>query len=87
LAEAKRTIEDRLREEYFQLLPEIRRVAGQLEAQINADSIGENSKSDSPRLAKDLASAFHETPPAPVTIPEHLSQSRGNVTIEIHDRE
>ncbi len=35
LAEAGRTIEDRLREEYFQLLPEIRRVAGQLQAQIN----------------------------------------------------
>jgi len=35
LAEAKRTVEDRLREEYFQLLPEIRRVAGQLESQIN----------------------------------------------------
>jgi ppGpp synthetase/RelA/SpoT-type nucleotidyltranferase len=35
LAELGRTIEDRLREEYFQLLPEIRRVAGQLEAQIN----------------------------------------------------
>jgi len=34
LAEARRT-EDRLREEYFQLLPEIRRVAGQLQAQIN----------------------------------------------------
>ncbi len=35
MAEAGRTIEDRLREEYFQLLPEIRRVAGHLEAQIN----------------------------------------------------
>jgi hypothetical protein len=35
LAEAKRTIEDRLREEYFQLLPEIRRVAGRLQTQIN----------------------------------------------------
>jgi hypothetical protein len=35
LAEDGRTIEDRLREEYFQLLPEIRRVAGQLESQIN----------------------------------------------------
>lgn len=35
MAEAKRTVEDRLREEYFQLLPEIRRVAGQLESQIN----------------------------------------------------
>jgi ppGpp synthetase/RelA/SpoT-type nucleotidyltranferase len=34
LAEARRT-EDRLREKYFQLLPEIRRVAGQLQAQIN----------------------------------------------------
>jgi ppGpp synthetase/RelA/SpoT-type nucleotidyltranferase len=34
LAEARRT-EDRLREEYFQLLPEIRRVAGELQAQIN----------------------------------------------------
>jgi hypothetical protein len=35
LAEAGRTVEDRLREEYFQLLPEIRRVAGHLESQIN----------------------------------------------------
>jgi ppGpp synthetase/RelA/SpoT-type nucleotidyltranferase len=35
LADAIRTIEDRLREEYFQLLPEIRRVTGQLESQIN----------------------------------------------------
>jgi ppGpp synthetase/RelA/SpoT-type nucleotidyltranferase len=35
LADAGRTIEDRLREEYFQLLPEIRRVAGQLQAQVN----------------------------------------------------
>jgi ppGpp synthetase/RelA/SpoT-type nucleotidyltranferase len=35
LADATRTVEDRLREEYFQLLPEIRRVAGQLESQIN----------------------------------------------------
>jgi ppGpp synthetase/RelA/SpoT-type nucleotidyltranferase len=35
LAEAGRTIEDPLREEYFQLLPEIRRVAGQLQSQIN----------------------------------------------------
>ena len=35
MAEAIRTVEDRLREEYFQLLPEIRRVTGQLESQIN----------------------------------------------------
>jgi ppGpp synthetase/RelA/SpoT-type nucleotidyltranferase len=35
LAEAGRTIEDRLREEYFQLLPEIRRLAGELQSQIN----------------------------------------------------
>ncbi len=35
MAEASRTVEDRLREEYFQLLPEIRRVAGQLESPIN----------------------------------------------------
>jgi ppGpp synthetase/RelA/SpoT-type nucleotidyltranferase len=35
LADAIRTVEDRLREEYFQLLPEIRRVTGQLESQIN----------------------------------------------------
>lgn len=35
MAEANRTVEDRLREEYFQLLPQIRRVAGQLESQIN----------------------------------------------------
>jgi hypothetical protein len=35
LAEADHTIEDRLREEYFQLLPEIRRVTGQLESEIN----------------------------------------------------
>lgn len=35
MADAGRTVEDRLREEYFQLLPEIRRVAGQLESQIN----------------------------------------------------
>jgi ppGpp synthetase/RelA/SpoT-type nucleotidyltranferase len=33
LAEAERTIEDRLREEYFVLLPEIRRVIEQLEAE------------------------------------------------------
>jgi ppGpp synthetase/RelA/SpoT-type nucleotidyltranferase len=35
LAERSRTVEDQLREQYFQLLPEIRRVAGQLQAQIN----------------------------------------------------
>jgi len=35
LADAGRTIEDRLREEYFQLLPEIRRVAGQLQSEVN----------------------------------------------------
>ncbi len=34
MAEAGRTIEDRLREEYFTLLPEIRRVANRLEAEI-----------------------------------------------------
>ena len=34
LAEAERTIEDRLREEYFALLPEISRVAERLEAEI-----------------------------------------------------
>lgn len=34
MAEAERTIEDRLREEYFALLPEIRRVADRLEAEI-----------------------------------------------------
>jgi hypothetical protein len=34
LARAERTIEDRLREEYFDLLPDIRRVAQQLEAEI-----------------------------------------------------
>ena len=34
MAKARRTIEDRLREEYFDLLPEIRRVAGQLETEI-----------------------------------------------------
>lgn len=35
MAKARRTVEDRLREEYFQLLPGIRRVNGQLESQIN----------------------------------------------------
>ena len=34
MAEAERTAEDRLREEYFTLLPEIHRVADQLEAEI-----------------------------------------------------
>jgi ppGpp synthetase/RelA/SpoT-type nucleotidyltranferase len=34
LAEVERTVEDRLREEYFTLLPEIRRVADRLEAEI-----------------------------------------------------
>jgi ppGpp synthetase/RelA/SpoT-type nucleotidyltranferase len=34
LANAARTIEDRLREEYFDLLPEIRRVEEQLEAEV-----------------------------------------------------
>ena len=29
-----RTVEDRLREEYFELLPEIRRVANELEAEV-----------------------------------------------------
>src|SRR5882724_8626738 len=33
LGEVERTIEDRLREEYFVLLPEIRRVTEQLEAE------------------------------------------------------
>jgi len=31
---AERTVEDRLREEYFELFPEVRRVAEQLEAEI-----------------------------------------------------
>ena len=35
MADARRTVEDQLREEYFQLLPEIRRVAGQLQSQIS----------------------------------------------------
>ena len=35
MADSGRTIEDRLREEYFQFLPEIRRVAGQLQTQVN----------------------------------------------------
>jgi hypothetical protein len=35
LASAERTIEDRLREEYFDLLPDIRRVVEQLEAEIS----------------------------------------------------
>jgi ppGpp synthetase/RelA/SpoT-type nucleotidyltranferase len=34
LADIERTVEDRLREEYFNLLPEIRRVADRLEAEI-----------------------------------------------------
>ena len=34
MAEAERTVEDRLREEYFTLLPEINRVADRLEAEI-----------------------------------------------------
>jgi hypothetical protein len=34
LASAERTIEDRLREEYFDLLPDIRRVANELEAEV-----------------------------------------------------
>lgn len=34
MAEVERTIEDRLREEYFVLLPEIRRVVEQLEAEV-----------------------------------------------------
>ena len=34
MADGERTIEDRLREEYFVLLPEIRRVAEQLEAEV-----------------------------------------------------
>jgi hypothetical protein len=34
LARAERTIEDRLREQYFDLLPDIRRVAQQLEAEL-----------------------------------------------------
>lgn len=34
LARAERTIEDRLREQYFALLPDIRRVLGELEAEV-----------------------------------------------------
>ncbi len=34
MANAERTVEDRLREEYFDLLPEIRRVEEQLEAEV-----------------------------------------------------
>ena len=34
MAEAERTVEDRLREEYFNLLPEIHRVADRIEAEI-----------------------------------------------------
>lgn len=34
MASAQRTIEDRLREEYFDLLPDIRRVANELEAEV-----------------------------------------------------
>lgn len=34
MAEAKRTVEDRLRKEYFSLLPEIQRVADRLEAEV-----------------------------------------------------
>lgn len=34
MAEVDRTVEDRLREEYFDLLPEIRRVAEQLETEV-----------------------------------------------------
>lgn len=34
LAEAKRTVEDRLRKEYFSLLPEVQRVADRLEAEV-----------------------------------------------------
>jgi hypothetical protein len=34
LARAKRTVEDRLREEYFGLLPDIRRVVAQLDAEV-----------------------------------------------------
>jgi hypothetical protein len=34
LGEVERSVEDRLREEYFTLLPEIRRVADQLEAEV-----------------------------------------------------
>lgn len=34
MARAERTIEDRLREEYFNLLPDIRRVADELEAEV-----------------------------------------------------
>lgn len=35
LGEAERTVEDRLRQEYFTLLPEIRRVADRLEAEVS----------------------------------------------------
>jgi ppGpp synthetase/RelA/SpoT-type nucleotidyltranferase len=34
LARAERTVEDRLREEYFDLLPDIRRAVGELEAEV-----------------------------------------------------
>lgn len=34
MAKAERTVEDRLREEYFTLLPDIRRVVGELEAEV-----------------------------------------------------
>jgi hypothetical protein len=34
LGEAERTVEDRLRKEYFTLLPEIQRVADRLEAEV-----------------------------------------------------
>jgi len=40
LASAGRTIEDRLREEYFDLLPEIRRVTDQLETEIRYRLLG-----------------------------------------------
>lgn len=35
MAEGERTVEDRLREEYFQLLPDVRRLTGHLVSQIN----------------------------------------------------
>jgi hypothetical protein len=34
LARPERTVEDRLREEYFHLLPDIRRVADELETEV-----------------------------------------------------
>lgn len=44
VAKSGRTIEDRLREEYFDLLPEIRRVAYQLETEIRHTLLAMSSK-------------------------------------------